>query len=362
MMSGQSRLARIFKGQHEETEVLGVRKVLMGLVLSTLILIGSTWGLLMLLSLSGVYSLTASRILPYTSIMLLGSMASTVVAFVICVVISRYPKSVWLTMRIHTFAKRGTGEYFLSPEPVDQDFNTVIRRSLYGSLLVVGIALTVISFDMMVVVQTSDIVRVGTTVMIVSVIVLPITLMQLYYGPWILKDSGLFHLDDKDRSLSNVGDDLEDILEFFAGVDIFLVWLELTLNSGLEAPWLPVFVILVPLGPLFSIVMNFTLVFMLFKNRATVEMMEYLNRERNIPSIIGSAEYIRKRVLSLVDRETLSSVTEEIPVSSFSTLSAMEPEETAVPDPDDGPDVPDVPEVEEESARENDRVFRSERE
>ena len=179
----------------------------------------------------------------------------------------------------------------------------------------VGIALTVISFDLMVVVETLDIVRGGTFVMLISVIVLPITLMQFYYGPWIVKDAGLFHLDEKDRSLSNVGDDLEDILEFFAGIDIILVWLELTLNTGLEAPWLPIFVILVPLGPLFSIVLNFTLVFMLFKNRATIQMMELLNRERNIPSVFGSADYIRQRVISLVDREIITSAAAAIPAS-----------------------------------------------
>ena len=82
--------------------------------------------------------------------MFLGSVLATVVALIICLVIIKFPKSVGLTLRLHATAKHGTGEYFLSPEPKNQSFGTVIRRSLYGSLLVVGIALTVISFDLMV--------------------------------------------------------------------------------------------------------------------------------------------------------------------------------------------------------------------
>ena len=34
---------------------------------------------------------------------------------------------------------------------IEKDLKTVLRRSLYGSILVVGIALTVISFDLLVV-------------------------------------------------------------------------------------------------------------------------------------------------------------------------------------------------------------------
>ena len=307
-MTEQSTLARSFSAQAESAKRLGILKVILGLIGSTVLLVASTWGLLGLLSFAGVYPVTAAKIEPYTVTMLVGSLLATVLALILCLVIVRYPKSVNLALRIHRAAKHGTGEYFLSPEPTEQDWSTVIRRSLYGSILVVGIALTVISFDMMAVVETGNIVQVGTIVMIISVIILPITLMQFYYGPWIVKDAGLFHLDEKDRSLSNVGDDLEDILEFFAGVDIVLVWLELTINAGLEAPWLPLFVILVPLGPLFCIVLNFTLVFMLFKNRITASMMDYLNRERDVPDIVASREYIRNRVVSVIDREILSPV------------------------------------------------------
>ena len=307
-MTEQSTIVSALSKQQGAMRKMGILRVMLGLVCSTLLLVASTWGLLGLLSLAGVSSLTTEKIVPYTSIMLIGSLISTIVALILCVLIVRYPKSVNLALRIHRAAKHGTGEYFLSPEPMDQTWSSVLRRSLYGSVLVVGIALTVISFDMMVVVETLDIVRVGTTVMVISVVVLPLTLMQFYYGPWVVKDAGLFHLDEKDRSLSNVGDDLEDILEFFAGVDIILVWLELTLNTGLEAAWLPIFVILVPLGPLFSIVLNFTLVFMLFKNRVTLSMIDYLSRERDVPDMISSPDYIRSRVLSVIEREILSPV------------------------------------------------------
>ncbi len=330
-MSEHSTLVRSLSSQAESGKRLGIMRVLLGLIGSTLLLVGSTWGLLGLLSIAGVTSVTAAQIEPYTIAMLLGSLVATVIALALCLLIVRYPKSVNVALRIHRAAKRGTGEYFLSPEPTEQNWSSVLRRSLYGSILVVGIALTVISFDMMAVVETLDIINVGTFVMIISVIVLPITLMQFYYGPWVVKDAGLFHLDEKDRSLSNVGDDLEDILEFFAGVDIILVWLELTINAGLEAPWLPVFVILVPLGPLFSIVLNFTLVFMLFKNRITNSMMDYLSRERDVPDMITSRDYIRNRVISVIDREILSPAAAP-PLPEVREASAVEDDDVAVPE------------------------------
>jgi hypothetical protein len=186
-----------------------------------------------------------------------------------------------------------------------------MRRSLYGSVLVAGMALTIMEFDLMVVAETADILSFGGWVLILSTAILPFTILILYYGPWVIKDAGLFHLDLRDRSLSNVGDDLEDILEFFAGVDIVLVWLELTLTIGLDAPWLPIFIILVALGPLYAIVMNFTLIFMYVKNRATSHMIELLVDDYKIPDMLGSGEIIRDTVMKTIDRGLVSATTME---------------------------------------------------
>jgi hypothetical protein len=169
--------------------------------------------------------------------------------------------------------------------------------------------------------------------MIVSIVILPFTIMLLYFGPWLLKDSGLFHLDPKDRSLSNVGDDVEDILEFFAGVDIILVWLELTLRVGIEAPWIPLFIIIVSLGPLFSIILNFTIVFMAFKRRSTLSMMRYLTTEFDIPDMVSSPDYIRSKVLALVDRESLVTASSSETVSESSAELESKPESKAEPEP-----------------------------
>ena len=271
--------------------------------------------------------------------MLIASLLSIFVAFVICGIMVRFPSSVGLPLRIHSFAKRGTGEYFLSPEPVNQSYTAILRRSLYGSVLVVGIALTLISFELMGNVETWDIVGFGTTIMFASVLLLPITVLVLYYGPWLIKDAGLFHLDERDRSMSNVGDDLEDILEFFAGVDIILVWLELTLTTGFDAPWISLFVILVPLGPLFSIILNFTLVFMAFKDRATASLLNILNRKYDVPDMITSAEYIRSRLLSLVERQILTAsefedVPEQDPGAAQDLTSEMEEAMKSIRDDD----------------------------
>ncbi|TFH11242.1 MAG: hypothetical protein E4H14_01090 [Candidatus Thorarchaeota archaeon] len=309
-MSDTSGSIMTFSRLLEESDNLSYTQILLGLFGSAVILVLSTWGVLSLLNFAQIFIVDLANLTRYTMYMILGSILSTVIAIIIVVAMVRWPRIVNLPLRIHRFAKRGTGEYFLSPEPPDQSWRTVIRRSLYGSILVVGIALTILGFDLMVA-DTAQVIFGGTFLMLVSIIVLPITLLEFYFGPWLIKDSGLFHLDERDRSLSNVGDDLEDILEFFAGVDILFILLELAISVGPTAPWLPVFVILIPLGPLFSIVMNFTFIFMIFKKKATLSMMEFLSTRYDVPDILSSPDYIRSRVIALVERDLMMNL--EIP-------------------------------------------------
>jgi len=301
-MEGKSESLKVFTRQLEETDGMSTRQIILGLFGSLIFLIASTWGVLSLLNSVQIFIVDLNNLVRYTMYMVLGAVLSTVIAIVISLAMVRWPRIVNLPLRIHRFAKRGTGEYFLSPEPGDQSWGNILRRSLYGSILVVGISLTILGFDLMVA-DTSQIIPSGAFLMLASIIILPLTVMELYFGPWLIKDSGLFHLDERDRSLSNVGDDLEDILEFFAGIDILFILLELTISVGPTAPWLPIFIILIPLGPLFSIVLNFTLIFMLFKKKATTSMMEYLSTRYEVPDIISSADYIRSRVVALVERD-----------------------------------------------------------
>lgn len=322
---------KAFTRQFEETESLSNQQILLGILGSVIILIASTWGVISLLSFVQIYMVDPSNVVRYTMYMILASVAATVIAIIISVLMIRWPRIVILPLRIHRFAKRGTGEYFLSPEPQDQSMSTVFRRSLYGSILVVGISLTVLGFDLMVA-NAEQIIPSGTFLMLASIIVLPITIMEFYFGPWLIKDSGLFHLDERDRSLSNVGDDLEDILEFFAGIDIILILLELTISVGPIAPWLPIFIILIPLGPLLSIVLNFTIIFMVFKKKATLSMMEYLSTSYEIPDIHSSPDYIRSRVLALVERDLLMNPSSDLPtVPEASTDVVVDESETPEP-------------------------------
>jgi len=292
-----------YKQLFDETQDLSIRNLILGFVISTLILLGSTWGLLSLLNFSGVYSFDPSRFLPYTMYMLAAAVGSIILALILCSILIKWPRTVTLPLQIHRLAKRHSGDYFMSPEPEDENLKAAFRRSLYGSVLIVGIALTILGFELMANIDAEGLIYIGTILMIVSVIILPFTVMLLYYGPWLLKESGLFHLDTKDRSLSNVGDDVEDILEFFAGVDIILVWIELTLSVGLSDPWVPVVIIIIALGPLFSIVLNFTIVFVFVKKRATMSMMEYLSTHYDVPDMVSSPGYIRNQVLSLIEHQ-----------------------------------------------------------
>ncbi|RLF33322.1 MAG: hypothetical protein DRN08_05585 [Thermoplasmata archaeon] len=308
--------------QLSEAKKLGPKEILAGLLLSILLMAASTYGLLYYVAALTPFHFAQTDIVRYTIYMLLGLGIGTIIGAVICVIMVRRPRTITLLLKIHSFLKRNLGEYFLCPEVPDQSFRTVIRRSLYGSVLVAGIALTVLSFDLMGTATEEDILYFGAVVMVASVLILPFTVMQFYYAPWVIKDSGLFHLDVRDRSLSNVGDDLEDLLEFVAGIDIVLVWIELTLNTEL---WVAPFVIFVVVGPLFSIMLSFTLIFMVVKDRATLAMIQLLIERYGVPDMVNQPDYIRRRVVSLVDRRMLvEEIVEE-------TVESAEPTPETIP-------------------------------
>ncbi len=310
----------------DETEDLSFGKLILGLLVSTLILLGSTWGLLTLLNVAGLFSLDPASFGRYTLYMLVVSVGSIVLAVILCGTLIKWPRTVSLPLLIHRRAKHHAGDYFMSPEPDDENLGDAFRRSLYGSVLIVGIALTIMSFELMADVTAIDLIYLGSVVMLVSAVILPFTVMLLYFGPWLMREAGLFHLDAKDRSLSNVGDDVEDILEFFAGVDLILVWIELTLTVGLEAPWIPIFIILVALGPLFAIILNFTIVFVYVKKSATLSMMHYLSERYDVPDMATSPTYIRSQVMALVEREFFMSGPAAPVESAAPSKSEEEPE------------------------------------
>jgi hypothetical protein len=334
-----------YKKLFDETKELSFAKLLLGLAVSTLIMLGSTWGLLSLLTFSGVFSFDTSRFIPYTIYMLEASVGSVILALILCGILIKWPRTVSFSLSIHRRAKHHAGDYFMSPEPEDEKLGDAFRRSLYGSILVVGIALTILGLDMIHNTTGGELIFLGTVLMVVSVVILPITVMLFYFGPWLMKEAGLFHLDTKDRSLSNVGDDVEDILEFFAGVDIVLVWFELTLNVSQSELWVPIFIILVALGPLFSIILNFTIVFVFVKKRATLAMMRYLSERYNIPDMLTSPGYIKSQVMTLVEREvfmvgpapsseSMEAVEEEVPKEASDEESLPKSEPVIEPPPE----------------------------
>ena len=292
-----------YREQIIESKSLSRGRLLIGFIISFVVGTGGTFFVLYFLSALTPFSAEIPVLLVYTTEFLLGLFAVTIFAGIICGLILRYPGIVASLFRIHRRVKRGSGEYFLCPEDSAQSLSQVIKRSIYGSLLVAGFALTVLSFNLMVDTPENQILQLGGMVMLASVIILPLTIMWFYFSPWLIKDAGLFHLDQNDRSLSNVGDNLEDILEFVAGIDIILVWIELTLATEW---WMAPFIFLIVLGPLFAIVMNFTLVFMSIKERATENMIEVFINKYEIPDMLNSAEYIRWRVLALIDRRMLA--------------------------------------------------------
>ncbi|OLS21709.1 MAG: hypothetical protein ThorAB25_26520, partial [Candidatus Thorarchaeota archaeon AB_25] len=150
-----------YKQQFDETEDLSIGKLILGLAVSTLIMLGTTWGLLSLLNFSGVYSFDPSRFLPYTMYMLAASVGSIVLALILCGILIKWPRTVSLPLSIHRYAKRHAGDYFMSPEPEDENLKSAFRRSLYGSVLIVGIALTILGFELMANVDAGELIDIG---------------------------------------------------------------------------------------------------------------------------------------------------------------------------------------------------------
>ncbi|UCE09537.1 MAG: hypothetical protein JSW61_11275 [Candidatus Thorarchaeota archaeon] len=315
----------VYKEHLKEVKGLGWFRIIIGFIASTILMVASTWGLLIFISSIGLYNIAPENIGPYTTYFLLGTPVATVVAALICILLIKRPEYGTLLMRLHMRLKHGAGEYFLSPEAKDLDLNTILRRSIYGSILVVGIALTAVSQVLLTNISPEYIIVLGGYVTLASIIILPFTMMQFYYAPWIIKESGFFHLDVPDRSFSNVGDNIEDILEFVAGVDIVLVLIELTLATDL---WVAGFIFLVVLGPLLSIVLNFTLVYAVARKQATLAMIKYLLEKRQVPDILGSKDEIRQKVIALVDRPRLAKLLQEevstSPTEEHSAVSDIE--------------------------------------
>ncbi|MHA1938395.1 MAG: hypothetical protein ACXABV_16235 [Candidatus Thorarchaeota archaeon] len=346
-MTEQSAEA-FYAEQFGKGKTLSVFQLVLGFVISTLIMVGSTWGLIYVYDVLTDFTISPSNLGIYTLAMTIGSLVATIIGVIVCYVILKVPRSALVLLRVHEFFKRGTGEYFVWPEPKNQSLRLVFRRALYGSILVVGIGMTLVSFELMGVAQTADLAAFGTWVVIISAAVLPLTILILYYGPWLIKDAGLFHMDLRDRSLSNVGDDLEDMLEFFAGVDLVLVWLELTLTAGFEQPWFSVFVIMVALGPLFAIIFNFTLVFMFIKNRATLQVIDRLVDRYDTQDMFNASDSIRTKVLALIDRDILASLES----SDDDVVASVEEEYDSIPIESDEAEEPVVTEEEDTVATE----------
>ena len=181
-MGTTSESMKAYSRQLDETEKLTYSQIILGLAISAIVLVGSTWGVLSLLNYSNVFNvnLVPANIVRYTTYMVLVSILATVVAIIILLLIIRWPSLVNLPLRIHRWRKKGIGEYFLSPEPTGNSFRNILRRSLYGSTLIVGISLTVIGIDLML--ENGElIIPGGTFLLIASIIVLPITIMA-YQG------------------------------------------------------------------------------------------------------------------------------------------------------------------------------------
>jgi hypothetical protein len=138
------------------------------------------------------------------------------------------------------------------------------------------------------------------------------------------------------------------MLEFFAGVDLVLVWLELTLTAGFEQPWFSVFVIMVALGPLFAIIFNFTLVFMFIKNRATLQVIDRLVDRYDTQDMFNASDSIRTKVLALIDRDILASLES----SDDDVVASVEEEYDSIPIESDEAEEPVVTEEEDTVATE----------
>lgn len=298
---------------------LSYKKLVLSLFIAFIIYVLSAAILMLALHFGNFITITMNNIFKYINYIGIGYFIAIILGLVISVIPLKFPSTIAFILRIHRFFKRKPGYYFISPSKVECDMEQIIRRSLYGSILTTGIGLTLMDPEFILASTTEEqIMTLGYYILQATALLFPFIMLLFYNAPWILKDAGLFHLDYHDRSLSNVGDDIEDLLEFFAGIDIVLAIIEFYFNTNLIDT---ILLLTLSLGSLLSIVIVFTTMFFIVREKLVYRIVKHL-KEHNIDDVIHEEDKVQHELYKIIKMElhsdesiesTIEEETEEVP-------------------------------------------------
>ncbi len=289
----------------EITDVIGPiklsnKKLLLALIIAFIIYIVSAAILMMALHFGGFITITMDNIFQYANYIGIGYFIAIFLGLIISLIPLKFPGTVSFILKIHRFFKRKPGYYFISPSKVECDLEQIVRRSLYGSILITGIGLTLMDPEFVMASTTEQqIMTLGYYIVQATGLLFPFIMLLFYNAPWVLKDAGLFHLDYHDRSLSNVGDDIEDLLEFFAGIDIALAIIEFYFNTNLIDT---VLLLTLSLGALLAIVMVFTTMFFIIRQKLVYRIVKHL-KSKDIDDVIHNEDRVQRELYKIIKME-----------------------------------------------------------
>ncbi len=233
------------------------------------------------------------QILPFTEFtieLILGIGVASLAGFVVFLAMSlglikymqKYPNTLEFTMRAHRMSFGDDEMYFFeySTEREQISFKATLARSFYGSILVLGIGILIIE-NFFTIPDLQEFKWTASYIVIFSILIaFPLIMIYLYTSPWLTKEINLFAGDKKNRNVKNVGEWLDNSLQFFAVIDIILTGI-IILDSNLGS-----YVIII--GCLVLIVFAWILIFTtIFNNYYHADMKnqlkEYLKAKYAIP-------------------------------------------------------------------------------
>ncbi|MHA1684090.1 MAG: hypothetical protein ACTSUE_24335 [Promethearchaeota archaeon] len=299
---------------------------LFGSFFISILLVGGSINLIFFLEITGEIDI---QVLPFESFnaeVVLWSAVLTTIAILFFYGLSqlllktmmRFPRLLSFTLKLHRLSYGDDKLYFFEymSEREKTYFKSTLLRSLYGSILILGLAIMVIE-NFLTIPDLKPYFWDAANITIISVLIaLPLIQIFLYVSPLITKEINLYFHNKKNRIVKNVGEWLDNSLQFFAAIDI-LFTIIILVDSGIMIGYLLVLLCLVLI--VFSWFVVFTVIFnTYYHSEMKNKYKEFLKQKYLIPvrkvNLEPEYHYCQKcgNLLDFVHDDTCPKCKEEI--------------------------------------------------
>ncbi|MFX0102758.1 MAG: hypothetical protein ACFFCS_24535 [Candidatus Hodarchaeota archaeon] len=220
------------------------------------------------------------------------------ISILIIKTLSKWPRLINATLKLHRIFQRGPGLYYIIKSDDDAasiGIKTGLSRSIYGALLILGVSFRIATLQFIGLAEFKA--QSSMSLLIIDVCILPLILCFFYVSPWVIRESSVFHARKVDRTVRNVGDWLEDFLEFFVGLDIIITLIEFYITIQ-DVLWFLI-TLMLTFGPLLAIVLIFTVTFFFFKHDIIIKYRLFLE-SRNIKELEMHGDEIKTDVMEML--------------------------------------------------------------